>query len=218
MKCVKCQQEKDNHLFDFRKDTKKYDTRCKDCRRTMNRERYKIKPAILLKTRTCSCGESFLLYPIINGKRQKNQNRKHCYTCSPFGARRNAFFEGQKQDKTGFRVCSCCNKSKELNDKNYTLNRPKRVCRKCESDRTIERQKAQKIKWIEYKGGRCQRCGYKKCVRSLHFHHADPTKKDFTLGKYRSRSWALLKKELDKCILVCANCHGEIHDDLMAKN
>lgn len=69
---------------------------------------------------------------------------------------------------------------------------------------------------IEYKGGCCQCCGYDKSKRALEFHHIDPTEKDFNIShKGHSRSWKRVKKELDKCILVCSNCHAEIHDDLI---
>ena len=67
---------------------------------------------------------------------------------------------------------------------------------------------------IEYKGGKCIFCGYSKCVRSLQFHHCDRTKKDFNISAV-SYSWERMKIELDKCILVCANCHGEIHDGIL---
>lgn len=71
-----------------------------------------------------------------------------------------------------------------------------------------------KLKAIEYKGGKCQICGYNKCVRSLQFHHLDPNEKDFGISG-GTKSFEKLKPELDKCILVCANCHGEIHDGLI---
>lgn len=66
---------------------------------------------------------------------------------------------------------------------------------------------------VEYKGGECERCGYKKCIDALDFHHKNPSEKDFTIG---GKSWSLerLKKEADKCILVCANCHREIHFEI----
>jgi DNA-binding CsgD family transcriptional regulator len=67
-----------------------------------------------------------------------------------------------------------------------------------------------KEKLVEYKGGECVECGYKKCIDALEFHHLDPKEKDFTIS---GKSWSLekLKKEVDKCILVCSNCHKEIH-------
>lgn len=65
---------------------------------------------------------------------------------------------------------------------------------------------------IESKGGRCQVCGYKKFSGSLEFHHLDPSVKDFSVSVDGStRSWERIKKEIEKCALVCANCHREIH-------
>lgn len=63
---------------------------------------------------------------------------------------------------------------------------------------------------IEYKGGKCQICGYNKYQGALEFHHING-KKEFGIGdKGYTRSWESTKSELDKCILVCANCHREI--------
>lgn len=68
---------------------------------------------------------------------------------------------------------------------------------------------------IAYKGGKCQVCGYDKCVGALEFHHIDPTQKDFGISaKGYTRSWDKNRQELDKCILVCANCHREIHNGI----
>ena len=65
---------------------------------------------------------------------------------------------------------------------------------------------------IEYKGGVCERCGYNRCIEALEFHHTDSKGKDFSISeKGYTRSWTMVKKELDKCILLCANCHREIH-------
>lgn len=67
-----------------------------------------------------------------------------------------------------------------------------------------------KEKLVEYKGGKCEICGYNKCISALEFHHLDPLQKEFNInGDYKSIERA--KKEVDKCILVCANCHREIH-------
>ena len=65
----------------------------------------------------------------------------------------------------------------------------------------------------DYKGGKCEICGYKKCPRALSFHHLDPKKKSFGLAdKGLTRSWDKIRNEIEKCILVCANCHMEIHE------
>jgi hypothetical protein len=79
-------------------------------------------------------------------------------------------------------------------------------------DRTRRRLK---LRAIEYKGGKYQNCNYNKCVAALEFHHVDPTEKDFGLAQSGiTKSWEKMKIELDKCILVCANCHREIHFEL----
>lgn len=65
---------------------------------------------------------------------------------------------------------------------------------------------------IIYKGGKCALCGYNKYQGALEFHHLDKDSKDFGLSMSGlTRSWDKTKKELDKCILVCSNCHKEIH-------
>lgn len=64
---------------------------------------------------------------------------------------------------------------------------------------------------IRYKGGKCSVCGYDKCVAALDFHHINPTEKDFKIGKGRHVLDDIMERELDKCILICTNCHRELH-------
>jgi 5-methylcytosine-specific restriction endonuclease McrA len=69
---------------------------------------------------------------------------------------------------------------------------------------------------VEYKGGRCQVCGYDRCIEALEFHHLDPAQKDFGIShKGYTRSWEKVKEEVDKCILLCANCHREFHAGML---
>jgi DNA-binding CsgD family transcriptional regulator len=82
------------------------------------------------------------------------------------------------------------------------------------SESVIEWRKRTKQKLIEYKGGECELCGYKKSSRALQFHHLNPEEKDFGISG-KSVSFEKLKVEVDKCILVCSNCHSEIHDGLI---
>jgi DNA-binding CsgD family transcriptional regulator len=79
------------------------------------------------------------------------------------------------------------------------------------------RQKTKK-RAVEYKGGKCQvkMCGYNKSVYALDFHHINPEKKDFSISAVTKR-WETIRKELDKCVLVCRNCHGEIHEEINLK-
>jgi len=68
-------------------------------------------------------------------------------------------------------------------------------------------------------GGRCQLCGYKSCLGALSFHHRDPSKKDFNISRYRRKDIEnyIFLRELEKCIMVCANCHAEIHSGMHDK-
>lgn len=75
-------------------------------------------------------------------------------------------------------------------------------------------RKRKKKALVEYKGGKCQCCGYSKCIEALEFHHLDPNIKSFTISG-KSKSFNSLKNEVDKCILVCSNCHKEIHAGLI---
>lgn len=71
-----------------------------------------------------------------------------------------------------------------------------------------------KIEAVIYKGGKCERCSYDNCLSALEFHHLDPLEKDFSVSDFNSSNIDELKPELDKCILVCSNCHREIHSEM----
>ncbi len=65
---------------------------------------------------------------------------------------------------------------------------------------------------VEYKGGKCILCGYNKSMWVLELHHVDSSTKEFNMSvRGLTRSWEKIKAEADKCILVCANCHREVH-------
>lgn len=81
---------------------------------------------------------------------------------------------------------------------------------KKKSKTVINWKKDKKKILVEYKGGKCEKCGYNKCIEALDFHHIDPSQKEFGISS-NSYSLERMKKEVDKCILVCANCHREIH-------
>lgn len=81
----------------------------------------------------------------------------------------------------------------------------------CNSCRKRYHQVKIKTLAIEYKGGKCEICGYDKNRNALEFHHLNPTEKEFDISPAFNKSWESIKPEIDKCILVCANCHREIH-------
>lgn len=78
-----------------------------------------------------------------------------------------------------------------------------------------DRRRKLRLKAVEYKGGKCIFCGYQRDTKALDFHHLDESKKSFGLSERGlTRSWGKILEELDKCVLVCANCHREIHSGL----
>jgi predicted HNH restriction endonuclease len=62
---------------------------------------------------------------------------------------------------------------------------------------------------VEHLGSKCQLCGYERCVSAMDFHHTDPSEKDFVISS--RMSWEVIVKELRKCVLLCSNCHREVH-------
>lgn len=79
------------------------------------------------------------------------------------------------------------------------------------------RRTIKKMKAIEYLGGKCILCGYSRCPEALHFHHKKKGKKNFSISGAYMKPWSEIQRELDKCILVCANCHAEVHHRHVAK-
>lgn len=83
-------------------------------------------------------------------------------------------------------------------------------------DRQNAKNRRRKQKLVQDAGGACSRCGYSKCLAALEFHHLDPTVKESTVAKLVVTT--LVELEVKKCILVCSNCHREIHAEIDNKD
>lgn len=84
-------------------------------------------------------------------------------------------------------------------------------CEHCRSDAVSRRRRRMKRLLVAEAGGRCEACGYDRCIAALQFHHRDPTKKSFAVaGKGLTRSLQASRDEAAKCTLLCANCHAEV--------
>lgn len=115
-------------------------------------------------------------------------------------------FEIKKQIKNSNlnKICEICNKDTE---------KRRNICMTCY---TNTRRYKLKKKMFDLKGGKCNKCSVSGLDISCYdFHHLDPTQKDFNLSGLNSAriNWKTVEEELDKCILLCANCHREEHSN-----
>jgi hypothetical protein len=94
-------------------------------------------------------------------------------------------------------------------------------CKKCSIDQCVELARSIKDLALEYRGGKCIICGYHRCPDALEFHHVDPETKSFSISTYmrkhlRSlRFTEELKAELNKTVILCRNCHSEVHAKML---
>ena len=117
------------------------------------------------------------------------------------------------------KICEICNKEYETNSfsRIYCYECSGESTRKDNNTRKHQKtilRRNMKLQAIKMLGGKCSICGYNKCIDALEFHHKDPKQKDFKIGAGNTISWKEYKSEVEKCILVCSNCHKEIHSKI----
>ena len=113
------------------------------------------------------------------------------------------------------KICSTCNIKKEL----FEFSPDKRKiggknsqCRRCQLDFKKQKRLTHKIKAIEFLGGKCIMCGIKSDCNDIYdFHHRDPKIKEFSLNYLMNTDWNQIETELNKCDLLCSNCHKITH-------
>jgi len=151
--------------------------------------------------RTCPKCNNAVPYRIrIDGKLRFLVNRKYCLVCSPFESHNTRRLNVTTPIERSH-VCTKC-------DRPFVSKRKGSICGSCivAKARLKRKQRA-----VEYKGGKCQRCGYDRCLGALTFHHRDPAEKEFGFSSGWNQSWERSQFELDKCDLLCTNCHAEEH-------
>src|SRR4051794_12141649 len=108
------------------------------------------------------------------------------------------------------KTCVRCRLSKPLSE---FYRKPRKsggvtaYCKPCFNTYTTERFRRRKREAVAYLGGCCADCGGIFPYYIYDFHHRDPAQKDFQFTVLRRRSWDAITRELDKCVLLCANCH-----------
>jgi hypothetical protein len=175
-----------------------------------------------VKFRICEkCNREFPQVKIIDGKRRTFYKRKYCLECSPFGTHNTrTLFEMELAivtiDGESCKKCISCNITKPLKEfyNKSESGRHFSICSEC-CKKDSKQKRMEFKKWcVDYKGGKCVMCGYDKCLNVLEFHHRNPTQKDYIISSAWKKNRNVVKLELDKCDLVCANCHGEIHEKI----
>ena len=155
---------------------------------------------------------------IIQGTHLRNGNTTSC-GCHPYKIRPQNTKQKINEDIPIILICSLCGKE-FIKDKS---NGKRKYCYECSPRITAEcpQGKCAMIKrnhikqaLVNYKGGKCEICGYNKSLRALSFHHIDSNEKDFSISQNITKDLDELKAEVDKCLLVCANCHMEIHEKI----
>lgn len=172
---------------------------------------------------TCpQCGCRWSRKQVINGERRDLANRKYCLDCSPFNQRKSHTDPGPTNAPLGLetRTCIECRQeyqytrhwSQKQVSTNLTRSPSARYCVACSTRRRRQDRKADLVRRL---GGKCTICGYARSLRALDFHHLDPTSKTFTICSGDNYSWNRTLNEVEKCILLCKNCHAEEQDGIL---
>jgi len=120
----------------------------------------------------------------------------------------------------GLKFCPKCEETKPEEDFKWNQNRRYSYCYPCDRKRQNERNRMCAEEWAKIVGRECIKCGYDTCLAALEFHHRDPADKLFPVSsklyttnphtcKPDTKQQILL--EVNKCDLLCANCHREVH-------
>lgn len=154
------------------------------------------------------CGNPVPNHIVIDGKKSNCQRRKYCFDCSPFGHHNTRKLEEELIEKGS--VVKTCPDCGDKHDQK---------CQRCFRCYFRSRKKQVREKVDQIVGTECWLCGYNRCRRNLCFHHVDPGTKDFGLTtRELMLKWDRVFAEMQKCVLVCGNCHGEIHEGLITES
>ncbi len=84
-------------------------------------------------------------------------------------------------------------------------------CLKCASDYQTKTNQSLKTRMVDHAGGCCVVCNYDGYIGALEFHHIKPSTKSFEVNSRCKKTWEAILTEIEKCVLLCSNCHKEVH-------
>ena len=151
-----------------------------------------------------------------NIKKQKKEVEKcfllcsNCHRETHYGLHPEYLDEVIKEIEKGDVVCTTC--GGEFTKDNYSGHN--KQCNQCIAKHVREYYRSIKLECVNYLGGKCEKCNYSTSQCAMDFHHRDPGEKDFKISKHLKKFGDSHKKELDKCMLLCSNCHRETHEQL----
>jgi len=140
----------------------------------------------------------------------KDSQIKTCETCGK-----------ELKTKTGKRIQRrkrfCSQKCHDKVKYNYASEIQKTFKSKYGLNKYTLRGTQKKLELIELFGGKCEKCGYDKNISAFDFHHKNPYEKNFEVKvqNIKSKTEDEILNEAMKCILLCANCHRELHNPFM---
>jgi len=191
-------------IYKYGSDSKKAKNKCKFCSKKCSNAALVKKITKITNCINCGCethNAKFCSKSCSNSYHNKTSPKRrpegNCKNCN-------------KNISTKFKFCSQECREEHMNQFEKQ-NKTYEDIRKTNNKSVASYRRNMKTKAIEYKGGRCMVCGYNKCEGVLSFHHLNPKEKDFKISSGNTVSWERLKPELDKCVMLCMNCHTEVH-------
>ena len=162
------------------------------------------------------CGDQFPNKMEIEGKIRALRNRHYCLQCSPFGTHNTRQLLPFEKTNRNIKQCVDCKKilpteDFPIRDKKYRRS----TCNNCTliryrrytNDRALER----KTQAVMHLGGQCQHCSKTEPVIIFDFHHLNDSNKEANISTLLCKKWEKIVPELEKCLLLCVNCHRAVH-------
>jgi hypothetical protein len=171
----------------------------------------KIEKCHCTKPNKCkACDSDFPNWILVDGVRKNLSTRSYCLDCKPWKSGNTTKLVNYKN---GEKRCSKCRVFKD--PESFYKSKAgyySSMCKVCYGETYRTDYNFLKKRAVEYKGGVCQDCKETMPLCVYDFHHVDPNEKDFKIGgNLKKIDWRVVEQELDKCVLLCANCHRIRH-------